>query len=74
MDILTKFGKEKIGINQIDFNCRPLAKNFWRSSSEGRGKKKSSNVDLARIELASLQCECSVVPLDHKPNFIQSIK
>jgi hypothetical protein len=26
-------------------------------------------VDLARIELASLQCECSVIPLDHRPCF-----
>ena len=26
-----------------------------------------SNVDLARIELAPLQCECSIVPLDYRP-------
>ena len=24
-------------------------------------------VDLARIELASRQCECRVLPLDHRP-------
>lgn len=26
-----------------------------------------SSVDLARIELAPLQCECSIVPLDYRP-------
>ena len=29
--------------------------------------RSKSTVDLARIELASLQCECSVLPLYHRP-------
>ena len=32
-----------------------------------RGNDKSFLVDLARIGLASRQCECRVIPLDHRP-------